>query len=141
VDLGIVVPGDGLVQYGSGIAVLVPAGVIGAGVAARLIIGGGQPTVGADQGLGKSVGSTVNIVRLDSDDLGASGLEAIMRMVISVRSCMRPEDVLCCHVEFHESLDLSFSFGVAGGDILRTKETSFLSGIEMELDRGGGLEV
>jgi len=57
---------------------------------------------------------------------------------------MKPEKgegVLCGHVEFHESLDRSPSVGVAGRNILRAKETSLLAGIEMEFDRGGGLEV
>ena len=39
-DVRVVVPGDGLEQHGGGIAILVPAGVVRAGVSARLIIGG-----------------------------------------------------------------------------------------------------
>lgn len=57
---------------------------------------------------------------------------------------MRPEsgeDTLCGHVEFHESLDLPFSLGVAGGNGLRAKETGFLTRIEMDLNWGGGLET
>ena len=56
---------------------------------------------------------------------------------------MRPEgneDVLCSHIEFHESLDLRFRLVVLGSDGLRAKEAGFLAGIEMELDWGGGSE-
>ena len=108
-NLGVVVPGNSLVQHGSGVAVLIPAGVVRAGVATRLIIGRGEVTVGANQGLGKLVGSAVNVVRLESDDLGSSRLEAME--VISVRPFKRPksgEDVLRSHIKFHESLDLGF---------------------------------
>jgi len=144
VDLGVVVPGDSLEQHGSWVAVLVPASVVGAGVAASGIVGGGQAAVGADQGLGESVGSAVDVVTLDGDDLGGSGLEALNVLVISASSLMRPEsgeDVLCSHVEFHESLDCSSSFIVASGNCLRTKETSFLTGVEVDLDWGGGFEA
>jgi len=67
-----------------------------------------------------------------------------MRVVISVYSFMKlesGEDVLCGHVKFHESLDLSSSFLVAVGDILRTREAGFFSGIETELGWGGGFEA
>ena len=63
--------------------------------------------------------------------------------MISVCSLTRTEsgeDVLCSHIEFHESLDLDVSFVVVVRDFLRAKQPGFLSGIEMELDWGGGLE-
>jgi len=40
VDGWVVVPGDSLEQHGGGISVLVPTGVVGAGVPTRLIVGG-----------------------------------------------------------------------------------------------------
>ena len=144
VDVGVVFPGDSLEQHGGGIAVLIPAGVVRAGVPTRLIVGRWQAAVGPNQGLGKIVGPTVDVVRLEGNDLGGSGLEAMKGMVINVRSLMRPEsgeDILSGHVEFHESLDLDSSFIVVGGNLLGAKETGFLSGIEMELDRGGGVEL
>jgi len=61
----------------------------------------------------------------------------------NVRSLTRPEsgeDVLCSHVEFHESLDLNSRFVVVGSNGLRTQKTDFLASVEMELDWGGGLE-
>ena len=64
--------------------------------------------------------------------------------MISVRSLTRPEsgeNVLCSHIEFHESLDRSSSFIVAGSNGLGTKETGFLTGIEVDLDRGGRFEA
>ena len=76
-DLVVIVSGDRLEQHGGGVAVSVPASVVGAGVAARAIVGGGQAAVGADQGLGESVGSAVNVVGLEGDDLGGSRLEAV----------------------------------------------------------------
>jgi len=51
------------------------------------------------------------------------------------------EDVLGGHVELHESLNRGSSLGIAGGDGLRTKEAGFLSGIEVNLDWGCGLEA
>ena len=51
------------------------------------------------------------------------------------------EDVQCSHVELHESFDRSSGFVVAGGDGLRAKETSFLAGIKVDLDWGGGFEA
>ena len=142
-DIGVVVPGDGLEQHGGWIAVLVPTGVIRACITARLIIGRWQAAVGADQGLGKIVSSGVDVVRLDGDDFCGSGLEAMKGRVIRVLSVMRlgsGEDVLRSHVEFHESLDLNFSFVVVGSDVLGAKEAGFLSGIEVKLDWGGGFE-
>jgi len=144
VDGRIVVPGDSLEEHGSGIAVLVPASMVRTGVPTRLIIGGWQTAVGANQGLGEFVGSAVDVVRLDGDDFFGSRLEAINGSAISVHSSARQEggeDVLSSHVEFHESFNLDSSFVVMGGNLLRTEETGFLSGIEMELDRGGGLEL
>ena len=76
-DIGVIVSGDGLEQHGSGVAVLVPAGMVRARVTARGIVGGGQFAVGADQGLGECVGPAVDVVSLDGDDLGGSGLEAM----------------------------------------------------------------
>ena len=143
-DLGVVVPGDSLEQHGSGVAVLVPTGVVGAGVTASGIIGGGQAAVGGDQGLGESVGPAVDVVTLDGDDLGGPGFEAVNALVISACSSTRPEtgeDVLCSHVEFHESLDRSSSFTVAGSNGLGTKKAGFLAGIEVNLDWGGGFET
>ena len=75
--VGVVISSDSLKQHSGLVATLVPAGVIRAGVAARLIIGGGQPTVGADQGLGKGIGFAADVVSLDGDNLGASRLETI----------------------------------------------------------------
>ena len=144
VDIGVVVPGDSLEQHGSRVAVLVPASVVGTGVAASGIVGGRQAAVGADQGLGESVGSAVDVVTLDGDDLCGSGLEAVIALAISASSLMRQksdEDVLCSHIEFHESLDRSSSFIVTGSNCLRTKETGFLARIEVDLDWGGGFEA
>lgn len=86
VDLGVVVPGDSLEQHGSGVAVLVPASVVGTGIAASGIVGGWQAAVGADQGLGESVGPAVDVVTLDGDDLCGSGLEAVIALAISASS-------------------------------------------------------
>ena len=122
---------------------MIPAGVVRAGVPTRLIISGRQAAVGPNQGLGKLVGSTVNVVRLDSDDLCGSRLEATKKRAINVRSLTgseSDEDVLCGHIEFHESLDLGFRLVVVESNRLRANKTSFLSRIEMELDWGGGLE-
>ena len=143
-DIGVVVPGNSLEQHGGGVSILAPAGVVGTGVAARGIIGSGQTAVGADQGPGVIVGSAVDIVRLESDDFGGSRLEAVKKWMINVRTSTKPEsreDVLCSHVKFHECFDIRFSFGVASSDGLRAKETGFLAGIEVDLDRGGGLEI
>jgi len=90
VNLGVVVPSNSLVKHGSGIAVLVPAGVVRASVVTRFIIGSGQAAVGANQGLGEFVGSAVDVVRLESNDLGGSRLEATKEWVISVSSLTRP---------------------------------------------------
>jgi len=144
VDLGVVFPSDSLEQHGSGVAVAVPAGVVRAGVTARGVVCGGQAAVGADQRLGKSVGSAVDVISLDSDDLGGSRLEAVNAWVIDACSSTRPEggkDALCSHVEFHESLDLSSSGLVAGSNGLRAKEPSFLTGIEVDLYWGCWFEV
>ena len=92
VDNGVVISGDSLEQHGSGVAVLVPAGVVRAGVAARGIIGGGELAVGADQGLGEGVGSTVDVVSLDGDDLGRSRLEATNGWVINACTLMKPDN-------------------------------------------------
>ena len=85
VDKRVVVSCNSLVQHSSGIAVLVPAGVVRAGVTARGIVGGEQSAVGADQGLGKGVGFAVDVVGLDGHDLGRSGLEAVDVWVINVQ--------------------------------------------------------
>ena len=74
VGIGVVVSGDSFKQHGSGVAVLVPAAVVGAGVAARGISGGGQSTVGADQGLGEGVGSIVDTINLEGNNFGGSGV-------------------------------------------------------------------
>lgn len=76
-DLGVVVSSDSLVQRGGGIAVLEPASVIRASVTTRGIVSGGQLAVGADQGLCEGVGSAVDVVSLNSNNLGRSRLEAI----------------------------------------------------------------
>ena len=76
-DVGIVVPGDSLEQHGGRITVLIPTGVIRAGVTTRLIVGGGQSAVCGDQGFCKLVGSAVDVVRFDSNDLGGSRFEAM----------------------------------------------------------------
>ena len=77
VDFGVVVSSDSLIQHGGRVAILIPAGVVRAGVAAKQIVGGGQLTVGADQGLGKGIGFAVDVVSLDGDNLGSSRLETI----------------------------------------------------------------
>jgi len=144
VDDGVVVSGYSLEHHGGWVSVLIPACVVRAGVATRGIVGGGQLAVGADQGPGESVGSAVDVVGLDGDDLGGSRLEAVKGWEISVCSLMRPgggENVLGSHVELHESLDRSSGSGVAGGDSLGTEETGFLAGIEVDLEWGGGLEA
>jgi hypothetical protein len=144
VDLGVVVSCDSLVQHGSGVAVLEPTGVVRAGVAATGIIGGGQLAVGVDQGLGEGVGSAIDVVSLEGDDLGGPRLEAVKGRMINGCSLMRPdsgEDVLGSHVEFHESLNCNPGIMVGRGDRLRAKETSFLTGVEVNLEWGGGLEA
>ena len=143
VDIGVVISGDSLMNYGSGEAVFVPTGVIRTGVAA-CVIGGGQFAVGADQGLGKRVCLAVDEVILNGNNLGCSRLEAVKTWMISVCSLMRldsGENVLGRHVEFHESLDGSSSSGIVGGDGQGAEETGFLTGVEVDLDWGGWLKA
>ena len=144
VDHGVVVSGDSLKQHGSGEAVLIPADVVRARVAARRVIGSGQLAVGADQGLREGIRSAVDVVSLDGDNLGGSRLKAIKGRMISICSFIRldgGENVLGGHVEFHESLDSSSSSRVAGGDGLGAEETGFLAGIEMDLEWSRGLKA
>ena len=143
-DIGVVVPGDSLIKHSSGEAILVPAGVVRAGVTAGRVIGNGQIAVRADQRLCEGVCPAVDIVSLGGDNLGGSGLEAVKGQMISVCSLMRlnsGENVLGRHVEFHEGLDGGSSFGVVGGDGQGAEETGFLTGVEVDLDRGGGFKA
>jgi len=57
-------------------SVLIPAGAVKAGESATDIIDGGQLAVGFDPGLDEGVGAAVDVVGLNGDDLGSSGLEA-----------------------------------------------------------------
>ena len=144
VDPGVVVPGDSLIKHGSGEAILVPAGVVRAGVTAGRVIGNGQLAVCADQRLCEGVCPAVDVVSLDGDNLGGSRLEAVKGQMISVCSLMRlesGENVLGRHVEFHESLDGSSSSRIVGGDGQGAEETGFLTGVEVDLDRGGGFKA
>jgi len=144
VNLGVVVSGDSFIKHGSGEAVLVPAGVVRAGVAAGRVIGNGQLAVGADQRLCEGVCPAVDVVSLDGDDLDGSRLEAVKGWMISVCSLTRLDsggNILCGHVEFHESLDGCSSFGIVGGDGQGAEETGLLTGVEVDLDWGGGLKA
>ena len=143
-DIGVVVPGDSFIKHGSGEAILVPAGVVRAGVTAGRVIGNGQLAVSADQRLCEGVCPAVDVVSLDGDNLDGSRLEAVKGHMIGVCSLTILDsggNVLGRHVEFHESLDGSSSSGVVGGDGQGAEETGFFTGVEVDLNWGGWLKA